>query len=203
MRLKMFLIDCAEFTQNKKQVVKSLNAALENLRQIGSKKHEGSFLFNFQNGKTGRYIRGDAHNVSPLKQLKTEPKVKRSILHNHPTNTSLSYSDLRVTGRNFIDQNFVVTPDGSKFRGYIKDKNAYDSFRDKYAPIQQYFEKKLIEQNPNLTRSDAQFLTSHEIMRRLKNKNVIHYRSKLTPTSVELYNKHKDYLQNLQLLVKK
>jgi len=197
----MFLIDYAEFAQNKKQVVKSLNNALETLRQIGGKKHEGSFLFNFQNGKTGKYVKGSSRNVAPLSQLKSKPKVKRSILHNHPTNTSLSYSDL--SGRDFIGQTFATTPDGSKFRGYPKNKTAYESFKNKYAPIKQYFEEKLIAQNPNINRNDVQFLTSHEIMRRLRDKGVVHYRAKLSPTNKQLYETHKDYLQNLQVMIKK
>lgn len=116
-----------------RDVVRKLNKNLSDLVEKGGKLNEGAKLINMSTGNTGKYIQGDLRSVNPFSQLKTSPKVKRAIIHNHPTNTSLSYSDLKP--RDFISQTFAVTPDGSRFRGYVKDVEKYKSLKDNYPRI--------------------------------------------------------------------
>ena len=179
--------------------VRQIDNVLRKLVNIGGKSYENAVTYNIANGKSSRIIKGTLRSVSPNSLQKTRPKVNRFVLHNHPTKTSLSYSDLR-SAINKHKQIYAATPSGSRFRGYVKndERNILRLHPDLQSTVASQLRKQT-----KLNETDINFIASHHTNRLLHKKGVVHYRARLSQPDRKLYDTYKNQLNNMQFALKR
>lgn len=177
----------ADFSASGKTITKRLNNALDTLKGAGKNLTEGSFLFNPKTGKTGKYVKGSDKAVAPFIQQKTQPKVDRWVLHNHPTNTSLSLADLNATKTK--QQIFAKTATNSTYRGYrLKD----DPIDGKYVTNSMGYAAR------KLPYREAELVASHANNLRLRDKGDIFYRAKLGKVDNKIIERNKQLIDDIR-----
>lgn len=177
--------------------VKRSRDALADLAKRGGRTHEGAYIIN-NSGKVGQYVKGVERSVQSRALMKAQPKTMVSVLHNHPRNTTLSWTDIANTTPTrkekvdeYISRNIPAvqvvntTPNGSYYRAYAKKElNPSMLKRDRQRMLDtvDYEFRKLkpgkLSEKDLVRRS---FIAGHLANRQLAQKGLIHYRARMTP----------------------
>jgi hypothetical protein len=182
---------------SRRAIVSRLKEGLEDLRKnTNDNALEYGYLFNTKNGKLGQRITGKYQAVDLYNQLPNREKnlsKKSYLLHSHPMDVSLSMPDLFNSKGRMI---FAVTPSGDIYRGYGKPK-LYDNSG--------YIENKVhtiaikyASPPDSLGSKETDTVAMHTIKRLMSKDDFIFYRSKLTPKTKDLLEKHKDLVKTIE-----
>jgi hypothetical protein len=194
-----------------KRTVMRLKEALEDLRKVTSDTNlEHAYNINPKTGIVGNRIKGKERWVNVTSNYfigkgGLKPLPTRHTLHSHPYNTSLSWQDFVANSSSGNEQKqiFAISSSGSVYRGKLNREVSSRSVKNHFKKIESYFdstigEKLVKSKHPlaninNLLDDDKyietlEFLITHSQNLFLKNKGIIEYKFKLSPSDKALSN---------------